>query len=41
MTNEKMWRQDLTKIAGFETATVANLNTIRQNGTLAAYATCL
>ena len=41
MTNEKMWGQDLTKIPGFEAATVANLTTIRTEGALKAYASCL
>ena len=41
MTNEQMWGQDLTEIEGFEAATVANLKLIRQQGTLAAYASCL
>ena len=41
MTNEQMWGQDLTKIPGFEEATVANLKKIRTEGALAAYAACL
>ncbi len=41
MTNEQMWGQDLTKIPGFEAATVANLTKIRTEGALAAYAGCL
>lgn len=41
MTNEQMWGQDLTAIAGFEAATVANLTKIRTEGALAAYASCL
>ena len=41
MTNEKMWGQDLTKIPGFEAATVANLTTIRAEGAHKAYASCL
>ena len=41
MTNEQMWGQDLTAIAGFEAATVANLKKIRTEGALAAYASCL
>ena len=41
MTNEKMWGQDLTKVPGFEEATVKNLTNIRENGALAAYASCL
>ena len=41
MTNEQMWGQDLTAISGFEAATVANLKRIRQQGALAAYASCL
>ncbi|MBR4291597.1 MAG: tagaturonate reductase [Oscillospiraceae bacterium] len=41
MTNQQMWGQDLTEIPGFETATVANLKLIREQGALAAYASCL
>ena len=41
MTNQQMWGQDLTAIAGFEAATVANLKKIRAEGALAAYASCL
>ncbi len=41
MQNEQMWGQNLTQIPGFEAATVANLKTIRTEGTLAAYASCL
>ena len=41
MTNEKMWGQDLTKVPGFEEATVKNLTNIRENGALAAYKSCL
>ena len=41
MTNEQMWGQDLTKIPGFEAATVANLKKIREEGAMAAYAACL
>ena len=41
MTNEQMWGQDLTKVPGFEAATVKNLTNIRENGALAAYASCL
>ena len=41
MTNEEMWGQDLTKIPGFETATVENLRKIRTEGAVAAYASCL
>ncbi len=41
MTNEQMWGQDLTKIPGFEAATVANLKKIRTAGAIAAYASCL
>ena len=32
MTNEQMWGQDLTKVPGFEEATVKNLTNIRENG---------
>jgi tagaturonate reductase len=41
MTNLQMWGQDLTAIEGFEAATVANLKKIREEGALAAYASCL
>ena len=41
MTNEQMWGQNLTEIAGFEAATVANLKLIHEKGALAAYASCL
>ena len=41
MTNEQMWGQDLTKVPGFEAATVANLKMIREQGAIAAYASCL
>ena len=41
MTNEQMWGQDLTAIPGFEAATIANLELIREKGALAAYASCL
>lgn len=41
MTNEQMWGQDLTQVSGFEAATVANLKKIREEGAVAAYASCL
>ena len=41
MTNERMWGQDLTQVPGFEAATVANLELIRTQGALAAFASCL
>ena len=41
MTNEQMWGQDLTQVPGFEAATVANLKKIREEGAIAAYASCL
>jgi len=41
MTNEQMWGRDLTRIPGFEDATVNNLAMIREQGALAAYASCL
>ena len=41
MTNEQMWGQDLTAVPGFEAATVANLKLIREEGAIAAYASCL
>lgn len=41
MTNLQMWGQDLTRIPGFEAATVENLKKIRSAGALAAFAGCL
>ena len=41
MTNQQMWGQDLTQVPGFEEATVKNLTMIREQGALAAYASCL
>ncbi len=41
MTNEQMWGRDLTQVPGFEEATVRNLTMIREQGALAAYASCL
>ena len=41
MTNEKMWGQDLTQIAGFESAVIQNLTAIRTEGALKAYTTCV
>ena len=41
MTNERMWGQDLTKVAGFEAAVVSGLKLIREQGAKAAYAACL
>lgn len=41
MTNTQMWGQDLTEIEGFEAVTVNNLKKIRQDGAVAAYASCL
>ena len=41
MTNQQMWGQDLTQVPGFEAATVENLNKIRTQGALAAFASCL
>ena len=41
LTNEKMWGQDLTQIAGLEEAVTAGLEKIRTQGALAAYAGCL
>lgn len=41
MTNEAMWGQDLTKVAGFEARTVENLKQIRRDGALVAFAGCL
>ena len=41
MINQQMWGQELTQIPGFEAATVKNLEMIRREGSLAAYASCL
>ena len=41
LTNEQMWDQDLTKIAGLEEAVVCDLKKIRSEGAKAAYASCL
>ena len=41
MTNQQMWGQDLTRIPGFEAATVENLKLIRTQGAIAAYESCL
>ncbi|MBE6974366.1 MAG: tagaturonate reductase [Ruminococcaceae bacterium] len=41
MSNEQMWGQDLTGIAGFEAAAVENLKKIRNDGAIAAYKSCL
>lgn len=41
MTNEKMWGRDLTEVPGFESAVLENLNAIRSNGAIAAFASCL
>ena len=41
MTNQQMWGQDLTEISGFDALTVANLKKIREQGALAAYASCI
>ena len=41
MTNTQMWDMDLTTIDGFYDAVVQALTTIREKGTLAAYAQCL
>ncbi len=41
MTNQQMWGRDLTEIPGFEAAVTADLNKIRSEGALAAYASCL
>jgi len=41
MTNTDMWDMDLTTIAGFEEKIVQNLTMIREQGALAAYASCL
>ncbi len=38
MTDERMWGQDLTKVPGFEEATVKNLKLIREQGARAAFA---
>lgn len=41
MTNEQMWGQDLTAVAGFEAAVAAGLEMIRKDGAKAAFASCL
>ena len=41
MTNTQMWGRDLTEVEGFEALTVKNLKMIREQGALAAYASCL
>lgn len=41
MTNEKMWGQDLAQIPNFEQTVCADLEKIRAEGTLAAFASCL
>ena len=41
LTNEKMWDQDLTQIAGLEETVLADLTLIRKEGAEAAYATVL
>ena len=41
LTNEQMWDQDLTKIAGLEETVTADLKMIRTEGAKAAFASCL
>ena len=41
MKNERMWGMDLTEVPGFEAATVEGLKLIREQGALAAFASCL
>ena len=41
LSNEKMWDQDLTKIADLEQTVLADLTKIRKDGAEAAYASCL
>ena len=41
MTNTEMWGQDLTEVNGFEEAAVRILKTIRADGAVAAYKSCL
>lgn len=41
MSNEKMWGQDLTKIANFENAVSNDLKKIRDEGAEAAFKSCL
>ena len=41
LTNEKMWDQDLTNIAGLEQLVVDDLKIIHREGAMAAYASCL
>ena len=40
MKNDRMWGMDLTTFPGFEAETVANLKKIREEGVLAAFASC-
>lgn len=41
LTNEKMWGEDLTKIADLEQTVLSDLTKIRTEGSLAAYKSCL
>ena len=41
LANEKMWDQDLTRIAGLEEKVAENLALIRREGAEAAYASVL
>ena len=41
LSNEKMWDQDLTKIAGLEEKVAEDLALIRREGAEAAYASVL
>ena len=41
MVNQQMWGQDLTQVPGFEAAAATGLRRIRQEGAIAAYASCL
>ena len=41
MTHEQMWGMDLTAIPGFEELTVQNLERIRREGAVNAFASCL
>ena len=41
LTHEGMWGQDLTKVDGLEKAVTEDLKTIRRDGALALYKSCL
>ena len=41
LTNEKMWGQDLTQVAGLEKAVTEGLETVRKDGAAALFRSCL